>query len=174
MTVFFTSDTHFGHAGARSFYGRPFTSTAEMDRALVEQWNDTVRADDTVWHLGDFALGPKPARVAELLAALHGTKHLIAGNNDNAATRALPGWSSVADFREIEIGGRRLVLCHYPLRSWNGMAKGSLDLHGHSHGRMKPLTRQIDVGVDVWDYRPVALERLAAPGRRHRNVTTSR
>jgi calcineurin-like phosphoesterase family protein len=165
MTLFFTSDTHFGHAGARSFYARPFASVADMDRALVERWNDTVGADDAVWHLGDFALGPKPERVAELLAALNGTKHLIAGNNDNATTRGLPGWSSVAEFREIEANGRLLVLCHYPLRSWNGMAKGSLDLHGHSHGRMKPMTRQVDVGVDVWDFRPVALERLTASRR---------
>src|SRR5262249_13009891 len=160
---FFSSDTHFGHAGARSFYARPFADVAAMDRALVERWNATVTPADTVWHLGDFALGPKPGRVAELLAALNGTKHLIAGNNDNAATRALPGWVSVAEFREIEAGGRLLVLCHYPLRSWNGMAKGALDLHGHSHGRMKPMTRQIDVGVDVWDYRPVGLEMLTAP-----------
>lgn len=166
MALFFTSDTHFGHAGARAFYARPFASVAEMDRALVERWNAAVAPNDSVWHLGDFALGPKPARIVELLAALHGAKHLIAGNNDAAATRALPGWASVAEFREIEAGGRLLVLCHYPLRSWNGMAKGSLNLHGHSHGRLKPMTRQIDVGVDAWDFRPVTLERLVAAQRK--------
>ena len=42
------------------------------------------------------------------------------------------------------------------------MAKGALNLHGHSHGRLKPLTRQIDVGVDVWGFRPVDLAVLKA------------
>src|SRR5947209_20523059 len=95
MTVFFTADTHFGHAGARSFYRRPFASTAEMDHALVERWNAVVGPGDEVWHLGDFAIGQTPARMADLLGRLHGTKHLIAGNNDPPATTSLPGWASV-------------------------------------------------------------------------------
>ena len=36
-------------------------------------------------------------------------------------------------------------------------AEASINLHGHSHGRLKPLPRQFDVGVDVWDFRPVRL-----------------
>ena len=58
---------------------------------------------------------------------------------------------------EISVQDRRLVLCHYAFRSWNGMSKGTLNLHGHSHGRLKPLPRQTDVGVDVWDFRPIAV-----------------
>jgi calcineurin-like phosphoesterase family protein len=52
------------------------------------------------------------------------------------------------------------VLCHYPFRTWNGQHKGAIDLHGHSHGRLKPLPRQVDVGVDVWDWRPVRLAEM--------------
>ena len=33
MTVFFTADTHFGHAGARALYRRPFPDVAAMDAA---------------------------------------------------------------------------------------------------------------------------------------------
>ncbi len=53
-----------------------------------------------------------------------------------------------------------LVLCHYPFRSWRGMAKGWVNLHGHSHGRMKPQPRQFDVGVDVWEFRPGTLSEI--------------
>ena len=160
MATFFTADTHFGHGACRALYRRPFTDTPAMDAALIENWNATVAPGDTVWHLGDFAVNhPDPAG---LLAALHGTKHLLAGNNDPPAVRALPGWASVEGLREAEADGRRLTLCHYALRSWNGQAKGALDLHGHSHGRLKPLPRQFDVGVDARGFRPVTVAELLA------------
>ncbi len=154
--LWFTADTHFGHGGALGLFRRPFPSTAAMDAALIENWNATVAPGDTVWHLGDFAVRLPPARAADLLARLHGTKHLVAGNNDPPAIRALTGWASVQDYAELDLAGRRLVLCHYPLRAWNGQHRGALQLHGHSHGRLKPLSRQHDVGVDAWEYRPVS------------------
>jgi calcineurin-like phosphoesterase family protein len=176
MAVFFTSDTHFGHAGTLGLFGRPFASVKAMDDALVTRWNATVGAGDEVWLLGDFALGPGVARAAALLDALAGRKHLVTGNNDPPSVRALAGWASVADYAELTLDGVALVLCHYPFRTWNGMAKGALNLHGHSHGRMAPLTRQIDVGVDCWDFAPVALERLLAAAKRRpkRAIKTGR
>ena len=139
---------------------------AEHDAALVARWNETVAEGDTVWHLGDFALGPPPARVADLLAGLNGEKHLIVGNNDGPATLAAPGWASVAHYAEIEVEGSRLVLCHYAFRTWNRMGRGVVDLHGHSHGKLKPVPRQFDVGVDAWDFRPVTLTTILASRRR--------
>lgn len=138
-----------------------------MDEALVEAWNAAVAPDDAVWFLGDFA-GPRarPERAAEILGRLRGTKHLVAGNNDGSAVRALDAWASVRDYAEVEVEGRRLVLCHYPLRSWNGMGRGALNLHGHTHGRMRPLTRQFDVGVDARGFRPVGLGALVEDRRR--------
>ena len=56
--------------------------------------------------------------------------------------------------------GAWLILCHYPLRTWNRMGRGAIDLHGHSHGRLAPLPRQVDVGVDLWDFRPITLEEI--------------
>jgi calcineurin-like phosphoesterase family protein len=171
LPTFFTADTHFGHGGALGLFRRPFNSVAAMDETLVEAWNMVVGPGDTVWHLGDFAVRPRPGRVPELLERLHGEKHLIAGNNDGPVTRGSAGWASVQDYAEIELDGRRLVLCHYPLRSWNGMSRGAINLHGHSHGRLAPLRRQFDVGVDVRGFRPVMLDVLlaAATGRRRRD-----
>jgi calcineurin-like phosphoesterase family protein len=154
MAVFFTSDTHFGDHRTINIWKRPFGSVAEMDAVLVERWNAVVGAEDEVWHLGDFAR--KPGDVAGLLERLQGVKHLIAGNNDPPETLAAPGWASVAAYAEMALEGRELVLCHYPFRSWNRMHKGAVNLHGHSHGRLKPMPRQVDVGVDVWGFAPVA------------------
>jgi calcineurin-like phosphoesterase family protein len=129
-----------------------------MDEALVARWNGTVGPEDEVWHLGDFAR--RAADVPALLARLHGRKHLVRGNNDPPGTGEAAGWASVQDYAEVEVEGRLLVLCHYPFRTWNQQHKRSLNLHGHSHGRMKPLPRQFDVGVDAWDFRPVTLAQL--------------
>ncbi|HYE50542.1 MAG TPA: metallophosphoesterase family protein [Azospirillaceae bacterium] len=167
MATYFTSDTHFGHAGALGRFRRPFATVAEMDAAMVARWNAVVGPDDDVWHLGDFAIRRTAARMAEILGALNGRKHLVAGNNDGPETLALAGWASVQHYREMEADGVRLVLCHYAFRTWNGMYKGAWNLHGHSHGAMKPMTRQADVGVDVFGFRPVTVaEVLAARTRR--------
>jgi calcineurin-like phosphoesterase family protein len=113
-----------------------------------------------VWHLGDFALRTSAAAASALLGTLNGRKHLITGNNDTPDITALPAWASMHAYAELAVGAHRIVMCHYAFRTWHGMAKGVLNLHGHSHGRLKPLPRQTDVGVDCWDFRPIALEQV--------------
>jgi calcineurin-like phosphoesterase family protein len=166
MAVFFTSDTHFGDWRALRIDKRPFPSLEEHDAALTARWNEAVTHTDEVWHLGDFALGPGADRIAELLAGLHGVKHLIVGNNDGRATLEASGWASVQHYAELKVDGRHLILFHYPLRTWNKMGRGTINLHGHSHGKLKPLPRQYDVGVDAWEFRPVTLETILSTRRR--------
>ena len=166
MRVFFTADTHFGHGGALGLYRRPFASVASMNAAMAAAWQETVGADDEVWHLGDFAVG-RPVDAAALLAVLPGRKHLVTGNNDPPSTTALPGWSSVQSYVETQIDGIRLVLCHYAFRTWRDQGRGAWNLHGHSHARLKPLLHQADVGVDAWGFRPVSLADVIARPRSH-------
>ncbi|MFC6490757.1 metallophosphoesterase family protein [Nitratireductor sp. GCM10026969] len=156
--LFFTGDTHFGDPRVLRIDRRPFGSLLEHDEALVETWNAVVGPGDEVWHLGDFTRRDPDA----LLEALNGRKHLVIGNNDGAATVSAGGWASVQHYAELTVNGVMLVLCHYPFRTWNRMGNKSVNLHGHSHGRLKPVTRQYDVGVDARDYRPVLLETLLA------------
>jgi len=158
MARFFTGDTHFGDHRAINIHRRPFGDVAAMDAAMVERWNAAVGPDDEVWHLGDFAR--RAADVPSLLGRLNGRKHLVVGNNDPTEIARLVGWASVAPYAELDEGGVFLVLCHYPFRSWNGQHRGTVNLHGHSHGRLKPLPRQFDVGVDARDFRPVTLAEM--------------
>ncbi|MGN7124528.1 metallophosphoesterase family protein [Methylorubrum thiocyanatum] len=153
--TWFVADTHFLHAGVIPACRRPFSSIAEHDACLTEAWNATVAPGDTVYHLGDFALGPAEA-AERIFRKLHGRKCLIAGNHDKRS-RKLP-WAEQHDgIREISVEGRHLVLCHFPLRAWSRSFRGSLHLYGHTHGTLPGTTQSCDVGVDVWGYRPVSL-----------------
>ncbi|ASS58250.1 hydrolase (plasmid) [Rhizobium leguminosarum] len=157
--IHFTGDTHFGDPRVLRLDRRPFSDVVEHDDALIRTWNETVGPDDEVWHLGDF-MSARAGDCTELLARLNGRKHLIIGNNDPATTTNSPGWESVQHYAELRHEERHLILCHYAFRTWNQMGKKSINLHGHSHGRLKPLPRQYDVGVDGQGLRPVTLALL--------------
>lgn len=163
--LYFTSDTHFGDPRVLRIDRRPFATVAEHDRALMENWNQVVGAGDEIWHLGDFARGDAE-RIRALLEGLNGRKHLIIGNNDGAATIEAPGWASVQHYAELQLEGKLVILCHYPFRTWNQMGKGALDLHGHSHGRLTPVPRQYDVGVDPQGLKPATFAEVLARRRR--------
>ncbi|GGD87979.1 hydrolase [Aureimonas endophytica] len=161
MTVWFTSDTHFGHANVIRLSNRPFEGISEMREHLIAAWNAVVRSDDDVYHLGDFAYRATANETAKIFARLHGRKHLIVGNHDNEATRIL-AWESVSEIKQIAVDGHRLFLCHYPVLEWAGYWRGAVHLFGHVHGRRPGVGRSCDVGVDCWSYRPVALPEILA------------
>lgn len=158
-TTYFSADLHLGHEGVIRMCGRPFADAAEMDEALVHAWNWRVRPGDTVWFLGDFALGLSPERCGELFARLNGIKHLVRGNHDKSRILDLP-WESQHDLLQVTVDGVRLVLCHYAMRSWPQVWRGAIHLYGHTHATLPPTTQSCDVGVDAWAYRPVTLAEI--------------
>jgi len=157
--IFFTGDTHFADPRVLRIDRRPFPDMASHDAAIVENWNVVVGQDDDIWHLGDF-MSVKGGECAALLAKLNGRKHLIVGNNDPGTTTSSDGWHSVQHYAEIREGGHHLILCHYAFRTWNQIGKGSINLRGHSHGRLKLAPRQFDVGVDSQGLKPVSLTEI--------------
>ena len=85
MKVFMISDTHFGDERILRYENRPFSSVEEMDKAIIENWNQVVGEEDTVFHLGDVS-SYDPERNKEILSSLHGKKILIMGNHDQNYT----------------------------------------------------------------------------------------
>ncbi|BDA85505.1 hypothetical protein Sa4125_30470 [Aureimonas sp. SA4125] len=160
--IFFTSDHHFGHRGIIAICDRPFLSVDDMDEELIRRWNARVRKGDVVYHLGDFTMGASAERGAEIFGRLHGRKHLIIGNHDREKVRTLPWASAPRDRLLLRHPGETLplVLDHYAMRTWPGLHYGAVHLYGHSHGALPGLGRSIDVGVDVWHFRPVGLDEL--------------
>lgn len=164
MSVYFTSDTHFGHENIIQMCNRPFANTEAMDEAMIERWNERVRPGDKVYHLGDFSF--RSATGADkYLARLNGEIHLIAGNHDNRTLEHHAHlFASVHLIHELRLGSHWLVLCHYPMREWHGSWRGSWHLFGHVHSRLdhQPHGFSLDVGVDSHDFRPWSLEEIDA------------
>ncbi len=166
--MYFTSDTHFGHMFALTKRKRPFASLEAMDEMLIARWNETVGADDEVYHLGDVAHAGHTA-LAEVLGRLNGRLNLILGNNDDRGEMEATGrFSSICVMREMAIGGQRIFLCHYPLREWPNAWRGAWHLYGHVHGKFdrEPLGLSLDVGVDSHALAPIGLDKVASEMRR--------
>jgi calcineurin-like phosphoesterase family protein len=159
--VFFTADTHFNHANIIRHCDRPFSCVEDMDETMIENWNSVVtNPSDEVFMLGDFVFYSKKivTNPAGIFARLRGRKYLIKGNHDRDNTFKLPwGWVKDTFFlKHLNQGG--IWLSHYPHRSWRNSFHGSWHLYGHNHGSMPPYGKSFDVGVDCWNFTPVALE----------------
>ena len=183
MTLWLTSDLHFGHENIIRYCGRPFGDVEEMDAELVRRWNERVEPGDLVWVLGDVAMGPIHRSLA-LVSELAGDKLLVAGNHDRCwpgnkkwerwvDTYRQAGFAEIVTTAEIDLGdGMVLPACHFPYRGdshdddrFIPYRPGDDDrwlLHGHVHERWKVDDRQLNVGCDVWDYAPVEAATLRA------------
>ena len=170
--IWFTSDTHFWHHNIIPYCGRPFGSTEHMNEALIENWNAKVKPTDIVWHLGDFAFCNKD-RAIEILEQLNGHKHLVLGNHDYKLIKKVDVFfEEIVDYKMLKVHlnyqaddgeivqyHQPIVLCHFPILSWDLMRHGSWHLHGHCHGTLptSPALR-LDVGVDCHHYSPISVE----------------
>lgn len=156
MKIFFTSDTHFGHTNIIQHCSRPFSTVEEMDETLIRNWNYVVCPEDIVYHLGDFAW----RNISRYIEQLNGNIHLIRGSHDKQIGNSSQVFVTVTDLNSIVIGGQRIVLCHYAMRVWRASHFGSWQLFGHSHGRLRPVGKQWDVGVDRNNFKPLSYEEI--------------
>lgn len=170
--IYFTSDTHYWHKHIIGYCQRPYPSVEAMNEGMIERWNARVNQDDEVWFLGDFAFcGTTKAR--EIFDRLKGRKHIVLGNHDYQSAKKLP-WESMHDYKlirphveyqddegEIKQTPHPIILCHFPILSWDGMAHGSWHLHGHCHGSLADSgALRWDVGVDPNGMDPISLPEI--------------
>lgn len=155
--VWFTADTHFGHANVIKYCNRPFASADQMDAHMIAAWNAVVARNDIVYHLGDFAISRDPRTVRRIFQQLNGSKFLVLGNHDSAATLALP-WAKKDHIQFKTVDGIQIVMCHYAMRVWPSQHHGAIQLYGHSHGNLPGTHASCDVGVDSWGFAPVSIE----------------
>lgn len=162
--IWFTSDTHFNHKNIIKYSSRPFDNIVHMEECITKKWNSLVTPNDTVYHLGDFSFSKDKNYIDKLLNNLNGKKYLIKGNHDRKEVYNNSRWIEVVDYKEINISlkekrKQKIVMSHYPFRSWSQMHRGSWMLHGHCHGSLKDIGgKTMDVGVDVHNYSPISLK----------------
>jgi len=174
--TFLVSDTHFGHAGVCRFTEadgvtkiRPWTDPAEMDEEMIRRWNDRVRPNDKVYHLGDVVINRK---ALPTLARLNGDKVLIRGNHDIFRDEEYREY-----FRELRayhvLNG--MILSHIPIHA-ESLGRFGTNIHGHLHTNRVKKPRGVDaktgeilysnendvryhcVCVEQTDFAPILLE----------------
>lgn len=160
--IFIVSDTHFGHGNMLKFTDsttgariRPlWENVNEMDEYMIQKWNDTVRDEDIIYHLGDVYFG----NGREILPRLRGRKRLILGNHDNGKDQNLHKyfekilmWRMFPEFN--------CLLTHVPVHE-SSLFKVEYNLHGHIHQQASPTPRHINCCVEVQDYTPKSIEEL--------------
>jgi calcineurin-like phosphoesterase family protein len=184
MAIYFVSDTHYYHQNVIRYCSRPFEDVEKMNWAMVRIWNEIVQPEDTVYHLGDFSLALRPVEIFTPL--LNGYKILIAGNHDwvhpsNKKSRTEEkakntrdlylkfGWDEIHINHEIELQSIKFNMCHLPYKNdstdtrfekYRLEDKGEWLICGHVHEKWLKKNRMINVGVDVWDFKPVSVEKL--------------
>ncbi len=149
---YFTSDTHFGHNKIIEYCKRPFKDSEEMNETIIKNWNEIVKLEDTVFHLGDFAYKGK---VKEFKERLNGHIIHIKGNHDQSSKQ-------YSIIRELIIrhGGFKWKLIHDPADAYtyNHVLCG----HVHEHWKIRERNGSlfINVGVDVWDFKPITMKQI--------------
>jgi calcineurin-like phosphoesterase family protein len=149
--IFLVSDTHFGHAGVCRFMRndgvtklRPWDDPAEMDEFMVQAWNERVRPNDKVYHLGDVVINRKSLGI---MSRLNGDKVLIRGNHDIFRDDEYRKY-----FRELRayhvMNG--MILSHIPIHS-DSLGRFGVNIHGHLHAN-RVMTEVYDA---TYDYKSV-------------------
>lgn len=166
--IFLISDTHFGHANILNFKYkdamgivhpmREFKDVNHMNEHMIACWNEIVRPQDKVYHLGDIAMNPKDIPI---IARCNGHKRLVLGNHDPKVMKLLtPYFEAIYSSRQLD----KLFLTHIPIHP-ESMGKCLANVHGHVHNNVPQLffgPKYYNVSVEVLDYKPIALETLQA------------
>ncbi len=159
---FLIADTHFGHKNIITYENRPFVDTDEMDKVMIENWNNTVGKNDKIFVLGDFALSNK-TRIAELISSLNGYKVLILGNHDSYSVK----WYNEVGFDVVSpypiILDEWYMLSHYPLYTNTNMPYANIYGHVHGNSQYKDFSKQsFCVSCERINFTPIELGEVIA------------
>lgn len=157
--IYFTADLHFQHDNIIKYSDRPFKTIKQHDEMLMNNWNKTLNNEDIIYILGDFCLGEEKYKefYSRTLKKLKGEKHLIIGNHDNCS----PYFYNKIGFYSVHFPYFELdefILVHDPALSVIDRSKQFLC--GHIHNLFTKQKNCVNVGVDVWNFKPVSIHTI--------------
>jgi calcineurin-like phosphoesterase family protein len=182
--LWFTSDTHYNHGNICSATTqwtnpvtcREFKSLEHMNAHLVGNINEKVGQDDILFHLGDWSFGGFEQIELFRNQIVCKNVHLITGNHDHHIENNREGiqsvFSSVNKYLNLNVkwnvgtplmGEQRFALMHFPIASWDNMARGAIHLHGHVHfeaDKRIGMGKMMDVGVDGNELYPIDMSEV--------------
>lgn len=164
--IFFTSDTHFGHANMCKFKNydgsrvRPFDTFEECDEVMIQNWNEMIRPQDKIYFLGDLTFNKNYAD--KIMPRLNGRKCMIRGNHDLYKLNWYSLW--FYDIRGCH-NFENFLMTHIPVHP-ESKGRFKMNIHGHLHGNYvtfpdgsnDPWYR--NVCMDANDYKPVPYEQI--------------
>ena len=182
--LWFTSDTHYNHANicasttqwSNPVTLRDFKSLEHMNAHLIGNINELVGQDDILFHLGDWSFGgfDQIQKFRDQIVCKN--IHLILGNHDQHIANNKDGvqslFSSVNKYLDLIVkynvgtplqGEVRFALMHFPIASWDNMARGAIHLHGHVHfdsDKRIGVGKMMDVGVDGNELYPIEMSEV--------------
>ena len=175
--ILYTAELHFGHANVIKHDQRPFSNIDEMDRILIQNWNNRATNRDKIYIDGDLIF--KSDKEPEwYLKQLNGKKYLIVGNHDNCIlsnNKALSYFEDVDKMMYVKDNGRHIQICHFPIAEWNGFFKEHYHIYAHIHNNtndvynfMKKYEKALNAGCMINNYMPVTLDELIENNRKFR------
>ena len=190
--VWVTSDTHFSHKNIcrgvtewRTMEGkipasqtRDFKDVESMNRSIVDNINNNVGQDDILIHLGDWSFGGFENIRNFWDRLICKNIYITLGNHDQHITSNREDcqdlFLDVYSHQVVMYGDYTFRIGHYPIKSWDGLHKGVIHLHGHTHlpenlrfGRGKMM----DVGIDGHpEFRPYNLKYEIIPLMNKREI----
>lgn len=160
MSVYFISETWFNSAAClqssperQERWGNPKI----MTNSLIAAWNNRVRPEDRVYHLGNVATGTR-TEIAKVLARLQGKKFLLPSWEDYLHMDVLAHykWEIFPNIQPLNT--ERVVLTHYPLLRWPNDAEWKL-IYGLPDARMS-VEHAMCPAAELFDFAPVSLPEL--------------
>ena len=158
--IYLISDTHFDHENIIRYCHRPFNSKYEMNKCLIENWNNTVNKNDVVYFLGDWGYGKGHRPISYWKRQLNGKIISIQGINSKGHPHDKYGLRH----KIIKYKKHTFLLVHDPNNAlkWKGWV-----IHGHTHNNamdkypfINGNRKTINVSVELTDYKPISLEAL--------------